>query len=248
LRREKTGQQAKQENPEDGRGDEELWARLEELEVREALEKEWDEDGTSEEEEEENESENDSDKENDRVNKVSTGILDTNEQIIIGEEKDKLKRRRVSWAKPGCLENTEAVAAATRPASPDQRISFTHTDQDSESASDLDNITTANAAWPLTPGHIFRLTGIKSILKRTSYEPPSPESMPDYEPVSRREERRESDAEPWVNPVSDSVVEKSLDNLAGAMNLAVADSEAPSLASSSMPPKLSKFKAMRSQR
>jgi hypothetical protein len=255
LRREKTGQQAKQEKNkelvDDGKEDEELWARLEELEVREALEKEWElESGTSEEEEEEtdNDSDNDSGNVSAEVKESNrTGGTDiTSEQIIIGDGKDNLKRR-VSWAQPGCLESTETAALIT-PASPDQRITFAHSDQESESAGDLDN---TNAPWPLTPGHINRPTGgIKSILKKTSHETSSPECMPDdyrYEQVSRRrlaEEKPEREPEPWVNPVCDSVVEKSIDEVAVANIVTVADSDASQAAK----PKLSKFKAMRSQR
>jgi hypothetical protein len=159
-------------------------------------------------------------------------------------------KRRVSWASSDTITSGQAPLP-----DPDQRIRFLHSDREVVQASaDVD---TNGLQYPRSPADIGSLllpSTIKSILKRpTSDTPVLPcNSEPYYEPdnalkASRgRETEAEDAAEPWVNPVCDTVVEKIM-----------LDSSEPSLGPSdqtvstneeAVKPKLSKFKAMRSQR
>ncbi len=158
-------------------------------------------------------------------------------------------KRRVSWANPDAVTSGQAPLP-----DPDQRIRFLHSDREVVEASvDVD---TQGLQYPRSPADIGSLvhpTTIKSILKRstsdTSILPCNNEPYFDPNDASESRRGRETEAEdaiePWVNPVCDTVVEKIM-----------LDSSEPSLVpcdqivSNEEPvkPKLSKFKAMRSQR
>jgi hypothetical protein len=158
-------------------------------------------------------------------------------------------KRRVSWANP------DAISSGQLPLpDPDQRICFLHSDREVVEASvDVD---VNGLQYPRSPADIGSLllpSTIKSILKRsTSDTPMLPcNNEPFYDTndalksTKGRETEVEDAAEPWVNPVCDTVVEKIM-----------LDSSEPSLGPSDqfvsseeqVKPKLSKFKAMRSQR
>jgi hypothetical protein len=158
-------------------------------------------------------------------------------------------KRRVSWANPDTITSGQAPLP-----DPDQRLRFLHSDHEVVDASV--DVEINGLQYPRSPadiGSFVHPTTIKSILKRSTSDTPmlpcNNESY--YEPdnaleVTRgRETEAENGEEPWVNPVCDTVVEKTM-----------LDSSEPSLVPSDqivsneepVKPKLSKFKAMRSQR
>jgi hypothetical protein len=158
-------------------------------------------------------------------------------------------KRRVSWANPDTITSGQAPLP-----DPDQRICFHLSDREVVEASvDVD---VQGLQYPRSPADIgspVLLTTIKSILKRsTSDTPMLPCNNEPYydtndalESTKGRETEAESAEEPWVNPVCDTVVEKTMldsSELSPASSDQIVSNEEP------VKPKLSKFKAMRSQR
>jgi len=139
--------------------DENLWKRLEELEVQEALEKEWEDEDSSEEEESESEEESDleSDDDHDLPNDQG-GLSFTNlgsADLDIESNKERVGRR-VSWAG---VEESDGAGNV---------IKFSHSSQDPAEERiplETDNI-------PHTPSDLLHFTcqQPKSILKHTDAE------------------------------------------------------------------------------
>jgi hypothetical protein len=158
-------------------------------------------------------------------------------------------KRRVSWA------NSDAVTSGQAPLpDPDQRIRFLHSDREVVQASA--DVEINGLQYPRSPADIGSLvlpTTIKSILKRsTSDTPVLPYNNESYynsndalESRNGRETELEDAVEPWVNPVCDTVVEKTM---LDSSELSPAPSDQIVSNEEQMKPKLSKFKAMRSQR
>jgi len=177
--------------------DEELWARLEELEVREALEKEWEkEEGDSCTEESESDSENEANQDEGYQEPEKPVILVDNDPD--GSNKQALKRR-VSFAAAACDEQSS------------NEIRFTFSTNESEKET--------NSLLAEHPGDINNLgdqdsgdTNVpKSILKIPSDYEASDHIIPEPEPV-----RPKHPSEPFINPVCQLVQEseiKSSNNL-----------------------------------
>eukprot|EP00088_Acartia_fossae_P027391 TRINITY_DN2814_c0_g1_i11.p1 TRINITY_DN2814_c0_g1~~TRINITY_DN2814_c0_g1_i11.p1 ORF type:complete len:406 (-),score=121.92 TRINITY_DN2814_c0_g1_i11:26-1243(-) len=181
--------------------DEELWQRLEELEVREALEKEWE----KEESEDEGESDNDSDSSQedepseDNDSKSDEGYYQ-DEEIIIGGKKPppaKSLQRRVSFAATKDEETKE------------KEIRFTFSDNASEKESkseypvhpgDINNLTTTNSSISTSS-----TTQPKSILKIPDNYSPSEHIIPEKE--AKEEVKEKPPAVPFINPVQERIQE-----------------------------------------
>jgi hypothetical protein len=158
-------------------------------------------------------------------------------------------KRRVSWANPDAITSGQAPLP-----DPDQRIRFLHSDREVVEASV--DVEINGLQYPRSPADIGSLllpTTIKSILKRsTSDTPMLPcNKEPYYDPNDALESRRgretelEDALEPWVNPVCDTVVEKTM---LDSSELSLGPSDQIVSNEKPVKPKLSKFKAMRSQR
>jgi len=151
--------------------------------------------------------------------------------------------RRVSWA------GADAITSAQLPLpDPDQRICFVHSDREIEADSDVAEYYNGQVEYPRTPADIGRLpsvlpTSIKSILKRTPSDLRQPLQTHEEIEFKRGENtEREEAGEPWVNPVCDTVVEKRIEPVPAPGSDPMDHLDEP------VKPKLSKFKAMRSQR
>ena len=150
----------------DTKSDEELWRRLEELEIEEALEKQW------EDEEEENDSEIDSDEDESDVTSEESEV--TNESDTepgddvglsvtnLGLNDAETVKRRVSW---GDLGETPTARA---PLEPLRTVTFKHSDCDTQ---DESTFLDENSV-PQTPADLihFSCRKPKSILKATDSE------------------------------------------------------------------------------
>ena len=227
--------------------------------MREALEKEWEEESDEEEEEKEDGEEDEEEEEDQGQEKEQVFVSENNELITIGGELDNVKRR-VSWAQPSLEELPTASPSSLLVASPDQRICFLHSAPESDSA---ENHMSA-APWPITPGQIGReAVAVKSILKKSTSDVVPSDNWPyrqygktddTRDSVSRRQPEARLDnvgaAEPFMNPVCDTVIEKHLPAYGGVSEVDTTAATAADSgdAAAAAKPKLSKFKAMRSNK
>jgi hypothetical protein len=158
-------------------------------------------------------------------------------------------KRRVSWANP----DTSTSGQAPLP-DPDQRICFLHSDREVvEASADVD---VHGSQYPRSPADIGSLVlpaTIKSILKRSTSDTPmlpcNNEPYYDTDNALKATRGRETEVEnadeSWVNPVCDTVVEKIM---LDSSELSLGPSDQIVSNEEPVKPKLSKFKAMRSQR
>jgi hypothetical protein len=157
-------------------------------------------------------------------------------------------KRRVSWANPDASTSSQASLP-----DPDQRIRFLHSDREVEASVDVD---VHGLQYPRSPADIgspVLPTTIKSILKRSTSDTPmfpcNNESYYDTNDALKSTKGRETEVEdaeePWVNPVCDTVVEKIM---LDSSELSLGPSDQIVSSEEPVKPKLSKFKAMRSQR
>lgn len=195
--------------------EEDLWQRLEELEVQEALEKEWDEkeEGDSEEEEYEETDEEESDITTDNISSDSdndeTNVDLINQRLselapsVIGDKKDatdeaKVQKRRVSW-----VQTPEPELLA--PTGPERTISFKH-------SSETDFVeATSDMLVPATPSDLikFACKQPKSILKQTDSE-----ILVNEEALTRADRTVEPSKVQYFDPeneaVQDQIVERNV--------------------------------------
>ena len=202
---------SKESNEED-----DLWQRLEELEVQEALEREWDEnegEGGSEVEEYEESDEEESDITTDNISSDSdddeTNVDLINQRLselapsVIGDQKDateeaKVQKRRVSW-----VQTPEPELLA--PTSPVKTISFKH-------SSEADFVeATSDMLVPATPSDLikFACKQPKSILKHTESE-----ILVNEEALTRADRTVEPSKVQYIDPeneaVQDQIVERNV--------------------------------------
>ena len=212
--------------------DEELWQRLEELEIEEALEKQWEADGDEEDSDDDdddesdissNESEitNESESEGEGEPTGDTGLSVTN----LGLTEAKTIKRRVSW---GNLVGTDTPSPALEPL---RTIKFQHSasndPQDPQERKHYDQ-----NSLPETPADLihFSCRKPKSILKATDSEIlVREEEDKTIRPVSPRQ-IRSVDCEPAVQ---ENITERNISNQTG-----LSEAEEPVR-------KVSKFKAAR---
>jgi len=226
LRREK--EQMKSQQPVQDKKpeltDEELWARLEELEVREALEKEWEEDESDDDNDEEDDDDYDDDDNDDDDDDGYAEDEGTNQRLVrMNSEEDveflDADRRRVSFGTISQSENLDVP-----------EIRFQHS-----SAQSLPPTHPSSPSFPAHAGDLARLVlpgqgPTKSILKMPSdYRP---EDYVQKEEEHERTHRTVID-EPFHNPVAETIAERPSPADEGAV-------PPPEPAK-----KVSKFKAMR---
>ena len=178
--------------------DKELWERLEELEVQEALEKEWD----NEEEEEEEVSDIDEEEESEcTTDNIVTSDDDDDEM----EEPVKVPKvqRRVSWV--GAISTSEDSSTATA-LDPLKTISFAHSE-----VSDTPDQLGAHDD-PCNPSDLvhFACRQPKSILKPTESEILVKEGALDQEPERTFDSKKVISIDPEHNPVQDVIIERNV--------------------------------------
>ena len=198
--------------------------RLEELEVREALEEQWGEEEETEEEtdDEEEESEESDDEEEEEE------LLSEMRQYS-GGERTAEKNRRVSWA------FGEGEDPSLPPVNPRLELRFSHSEQPSAKASPL-----VGEQLPAQPSDLAHFT----------CQAPKPILKPSTAPILIKEVENSEDAdddeipEPFEDPCSATVLEK-----APTEDVVEEDSELKEEEEEKeMPKRVSKFKAMRAGR
>ena len=181
--------------------DQELWQRLEELEVQEALEKEWEENAEEEESDIDESDEDDEESECTTDNIVSSDNDDDEDDLQATKVEAK---RRVSWVTP--VESTNQTSSQAL--DPLRTISFTHSDNPDppEHVDDSD---------PKHPSDIvhYACRQPRSILKHTDTEilvkDGALDQQSDASDVSFNS-KKVINIDPEHNPVQDVIVERSV--------------------------------------
>merc|ERR1712037_255836 len=198
--------------------------RLEELEVREALEEQWGDEVSGEEEEsDDEEEEEESDEESDEEEEEEELVGEIRQ--LSGGEIHAEKNRRVSWA------FGEGEDPSLPPVNPRLELRFSHSEQPSSKASPLVG---EQPAQPSDLAH-FSCQAPKPILK------PSTAPILVKEVESTEDEDDDEIPEPFEDPCSAKVLEKAPTEV----DVAEEDSEE---GKEEIPKRVSKFKAMRAGR
>ena len=186
----------KSEKNQDKSDESELWKRLEELEVQEALEREWE----NEDESEDDDSEDDDESSESELTSDNILSSDSEEETNVkdSEETQKVKRS-VSWVEP-CSEFRDSSALE-----PAKTISFTH----SKEKDSTESYKSGDSEVPLNPSDLihFACRHPKSILKPSDSEilvnrdNLSSENLKPFHPEI-------VPIDPEFNPVQNTIVEK----------------------------------------
>ena len=189
--------------------DDDLWQRLEELEVQEALEREWDEESDEDESEDYISDEDESDITTDNIESDTDQNKDKGlenydeiESIPLGDNNERQMKRRVSWV--GLNPSAGSVAASD----PLKTIFFKHSDE----ADTAQIVNVGGAAVPNIPSDLVHFTcrQPKSILKRTNSDILVREETSKPEQVKTIFPDLVRDIEPADAAVQDTIVERNV--------------------------------------
>jgi len=252
--------------------DDDLWQRLEELEVREALEKEWEQmsdDSEDSDDEDESEDEEQPDEVDDGIVQDAEGDIEENEEEgIIDQDSYKENKNQENDSDDGSeKENDDAIEIVDQELFRQQklkrRVSFAAKDDEnvirfSHSNNESEKLT--DSEYPSHPGdlsnsYLLKENSPKSILKVPDGYDPSEHIIPEPKPEERQP------PQPFINPVQDLVQEsvepvtsdKIVENkvFASAViekTVNISETSKPeNPPKENAPKKVSKFKAMRAQ-
>jgi len=260
----------KEERKKEIKTDEDLWQRLEELEVREALEKEWEKmsDDSEDSDDESQDEELTDDEVDDGIVQDADGDIEENENITDYDHDKENKPQEIHSEDDSEKENDDAIQIVDdelyRERKLKRRVSFAAKDDENVirfSFSNNESEVLTDGEYPSHPGDMYK-SGIykenspKSILKVPDGYDPSEYIKPEPKPEER------PPTQPFINPVQDLVQEsaepvtsdKEIENKAFANtvteNKTVKASEPnkqENAPKENTPKKVSKFKAMRAQ-